>query len=199
MPCVVFSKFDSDDGGLEQKPIKRVTFVKQTQSGDLADLDMFTEWVKSFAALERSDRATVLLASSTIYLKLNQLTVQEATSGASNNEAFDRLLETLRQSRVYILFYPAGQVDDIESKIEDDFTRVWKHTLEFAGAEQLRNLNTRLSFVTAFFETLRGVYQCEKNTEIVQEMFNKLLVGKYSIEVNCFIQKVCHLNFSIFK
>lgn len=196
MPCVVFSKFDSDDGGLEQKPIKRVTFVKQTQSGDLADLDMFTEWVKSFAALERSDRATVLLASSTIYLKLNQLAAaaQEATSSASSTEGFDRLLETLRQSRVYILFYPAGQVDEIESRIEDEFTRVWKHTLEFAGAEQLRNLNTRLSFVTAFFETLRGVYQCEKNTKIVQEMFNKLLVGKYSIEVNCFIQKVCHLS-----
>lgn len=186
MPCVVFSKMDIDDGGLDQKPIKRVTFTKQTQTGEIADLEMFSEWLKAFVSFERPEIATVLLASSTLYLKLNQL----AAVREKPVEDIAKFMQTLRELKIYILFYSANSpAIEIESQIEDEFDTAWKKALEYSGTNQMRNLNTRLSFVTTLFETLRQVYQIDKNEKLVQELFSKLL-GKYTIQVNCFVQSI---------
>lgn len=177
---------DIDDGGLDQKPIKRVTFTKQTQTGEIADLEMFSEWLKAFVSFERPEIATVLLASSTLYLKLNQL----AAVREKPVEDIAKFMETLRELKIYILFYSANSpAIEIESQIEDEFDTAWKKALEYSGTNQMRNLNTRLSFVTTLFETLRQVYQIDKNEKLVQELFSKLL-GKYTIQVNCFVQSI---------
>lgn len=178
VPFIIFSKTDDDDGGLEQKPVRRTIHLSQTLSGDVTSLSMFIEWLKAFKSKQYDQqRPNVFLANANIYFKLSVL-------ANANWDAYAELLETLRAANIYMIFYPNEMVAECNEQVQEEWASCWCDVL--TSRADLGNLNGRLAFVNCLFEAFRRVYQAIEHRELVTSMFQDILgAAKLNVKISC--------------
>lgn len=157
-----------------------MTLIKKTQTGDLIDLEMFVEWLTFLKSNQNNNKPIIILANSNIYFKLNLL-------AENNSNNYKKMLDILKKGNIYLLFYPIEIITEVNADISEECHEIWKDVL-VTGAD-FRNLNTRSAFVYTFYETLRRVYQTEKNRDIIKQMF-ETVVPNFNIEIDCFVDSV---------
>jgi hypothetical protein len=182
-PLIVFPKSEALEPTLDANPIKNTASIERTQTGDLNNLSMFTNWIKLFAkqlkaiasSLPQSNNSvskspTILLLNSYIYLKLSNLTI--------SIEQYNELISLLTNENICLMVYPVeNKSDQINLNLFKKFCDIW--TSLVLSCSMKENPNNETSFLFLYKESLRKLFM---NKNLIRDSFNQL-IRLYSLPI----------------